>query len=69
MGVFDVLGSQRENFLKWIAGHRSERLMAEGRENNFTADEIAYMQTLDWPDVRHDAGAFRAYVGRRGYAG
>ncbi|WP_067486866.1 LPD38 domain-containing protein [Dickeya sp. CSL RW240] len=47
MGIFDALGNQRENFLKWIAGHRSERLMAEGRENNFTADEIAYMKTLN----------------------
>ncbi|MCW2473667.1 LPD38 domain-containing protein [Candidatus Symbiopectobacterium sp. NZEC151] len=47
MGIFDALGNQRENFLKWIAGHRSERLLAEGRENNFTADEIAYMKTLN----------------------
>ncbi|MCW2484864.1 hypothetical protein J5069_03025 [Candidatus Symbiopectobacterium sp. NZEC127] len=47
MGIFDALGSQRENFLKWIAGHRSERLMAEGRENNFTADEIAYIKMLN----------------------
>ncbi|MEE3649444.1 MULTISPECIES: LPD38 domain-containing protein [unclassified Brenneria] len=47
MGILDGLGNHRENFLKWIAGHRSERLMAEGRENNFTADEIAYMKTLN----------------------
>ncbi|WP_315707523.1 LPD38 domain-containing protein [Brenneria uluponensis] len=47
MGIFDALGSHRENFLKWIAGHRSERLLAEGKENNFTADEIAYMKSLD----------------------
>lgn len=46
MGILDALGNHRENFLKWIAGHRSERLMAEGKENNFTADEIAYMKGL-----------------------
>lgn len=46
MGILDTLGNHRENFLKWIAGHRSERLMAEGKENNFTADEIAYMKGL-----------------------
>ncbi|MBA0189006.1 LPD38 domain-containing protein [Pectobacterium odoriferum] len=47
MGILDGLGNYRENFLKWIAGHRSERLMAEGKENNFTADEIAYMKSLN----------------------
>ncbi|GKV88531.1 LPD38 domain-containing protein [Pectobacterium carotovorum] len=47
MGILDGLGNHRENFLKWIAGHRSERLMAEGKENNFAADEIAYMKSLN----------------------
>jgi len=47
MGILDSLGNHRENFLKWIAGHRSERLMAEGKENNFTSDEIAYMKGLN----------------------
>lgn len=47
MGILDNLGNHRENFLKWIAGHRSERLMAQGKENNFTADEIAYMKGLN----------------------
>ncbi|NWA70861.1 hypothetical protein HX775_02875 [Serratia proteamaculans] len=47
MGILDSLGNHRENFLKWIAGHRSERLMAQGKENNFTADEIAYMKGLN----------------------
>ncbi|HDL7373460.1 TPA: hypothetical protein PXN19_004360, partial [Yersinia enterocolitica] len=47
MGILDGLGNHRENFFKWIAGHRSERLMKEGKENNFNADEIAYMKTLN----------------------
>ncbi len=47
MGILDALGNHRENFLKWIAGHRSERLMAQGKENNFTVDEIAYMKGLN----------------------
>ncbi len=47
MGILDGLGNHRENFFKWIAGHRSERLMEEGKENNFNADEIAYMKNLN----------------------
>ncbi len=47
MGILDGLGNHRENFFKWIAGHRSERLMKEGKENNFNAEEIAYMKTLN----------------------
>ncbi|HGH0940080.1 TPA: LPD38 domain-containing protein [Yersinia enterocolitica] len=47
MGILDGLGNHRENFFKWIVGHRSERLMKEGKENNFNADEIAYMKTLN----------------------
>ncbi|HDL8529468.1 TPA: hypothetical protein PXS19_004007 [Yersinia enterocolitica] len=47
IGILDELGNHREHFFKWIAGHRSERLMKEGKENNFTADEIAYMKTLN----------------------
>ncbi|QKJ87390.1 hypothetical protein PMPD1_2448 [Paramixta manurensis] len=47
MGVLDGLGNHREDFFKWIAGHRSERLMKEGRENLFTAQEIDFMKSLD----------------------
>ncbi|UXD25284.1 hypothetical protein FORC065_2480 [Yersinia enterocolitica] len=47
IGILDELGNHREHFFKWIAGHRSERLMKEGKEHNFTADEITYMKTLN----------------------
>lgn len=46
MGILDSLGSKREDFFKWIAGNRSEQLMKEGREKNFTPQEIAYMKSL-----------------------
>lgn len=46
IGILDSLGNKREDFLKWIAGNRSEQLMAEGRENLFTAEEIQYMKSL-----------------------
>jgi len=46
IGILDSLGSKREDFLKWIAGNRSEQLMAEGRENLFTAEEIQAMKAL-----------------------
>ncbi|HFR4115266.1 TPA: hypothetical protein ACHVKA_003289 [Yersinia enterocolitica] len=47
MDFLDGLGNHRENFFKWIAGHHFERLMKEGKENNFNADEIAYMKILN----------------------
>lgn len=46
IGILDSLGNKREDFLKWIAGNRSEQLMAEGRENLFTAEEIQAMKAL-----------------------
>lgn len=44
--VFASLGEAQEieRFMGWIAGNRSARLAEEGRENLFTADEIARMQ-------------------------
>jgi len=36
-----------ERFMGWIAGNRSAKLAAEGRENLFTPKEIAALQTLN----------------------
>ncbi|WP_370554354.1 hypothetical protein NMD73_07995 [Edwardsiella tarda] len=47
LGILDALGKHREDFFIWIAGHRSERLMQEGREKLFSADEIRHMKARD----------------------
>ncbi|EOV0998732.1 LPD38 domain-containing protein [Edwardsiella piscicida] len=47
LGILDALGKHREDFFIWIAGHRSERLMQEGREKLFSTDEIRHMKARD----------------------
>jgi len=45
-GALGRLGDAKEvnQFLMWVAGNRAERLMAEGRENLFTPDDIAALK-------------------------
>jgi hypothetical protein len=49
-GVIDKLltplGGEHHDFLKWIAANRAERLLAEGKENLFTPDDIDALKTL-----------------------
>lgn len=40
LGIFEELGSDLHNWLAWMAGHRAEILMREGRENLLTEDDI-----------------------------
>ena len=40
LGIFEGLGSDLHNWLAWMAGHRAEILMREGRENLLTEDDI-----------------------------
>ncbi|GAA4493425.1 LPD38 domain-containing protein [Pseudaeromonas paramecii] len=40
LGIFEGLGKDLHSWLGWMAGHRAERLMAEGRENLLTSEEI-----------------------------
>lgn len=48
LGALSKLGSTEEasRMLMWVAGNRAERLMGEGRENLFTADDIAAMKSF-----------------------
>jgi len=45
-GALSRLGDAREvnQFLMWVAAHRAEKLLAEGRENLFTPEDIAAMK-------------------------
>lgn len=45
--VLAPLGLEVDDFMKWVAGNRAERLMQEGRENLFTAEDIAALKTLN----------------------
>ena len=45
--VLEPLGVEADDFMKWVAGNRAERLMQEGRENLFTPTDIAALKTLN----------------------
>jgi hypothetical protein len=45
--VLAPLGVEVDDFMKWVAGNRAERLMQEGRENLFTQEDIAALKTLN----------------------
>jgi hypothetical protein len=44
LGIFESLGSDLHNWLGWMAGHRGEILLAEGRENLLTQEDIAALK-------------------------
>lgn len=49
-GLLDILkplGQNLNQFFGWMIGQRAARLMREGRENNFTATDIAALQGLN----------------------
>ncbi|WP_421301505.1 LPD38 domain-containing protein [Aeromonas veronii] len=46
LGIFSDLGKDLHNWLGWMAGHRAEILMAQGRENLLDANDIAALKVL-----------------------
>lgn len=44
--VFGMLGDDLNSWLAWMGANRAEKLMAEGRENNLTAADIAELKAL-----------------------
>jgi hypothetical protein len=70
-GLTDIFGrvaDDMESFFGWMIGNRAARLMAEGRENNFTADEIKELIALGkgkeklFESVRDEYNEFKAHV-------
>ncbi len=45
LGIFADLGADLHNWLGWMAGHRAELLLAQGRENLLDAQDIAALKT------------------------
>ncbi|MFB2873695.1 LPD38 domain-containing protein [Aeromonas jandaei] len=46
LGIFSDLGSDLHNWLGWMAGHRAELLMDQGRENLLSEQDIAALKGL-----------------------
>ncbi len=44
LGIFADLGADLHNWLGWMAGHRAELLLAQGRENLLDANDIAALK-------------------------
>ncbi|MFM1640871.1 LPD38 domain-containing protein [Aeromonas salmonicida] len=44
LGIFSDLGKDLHNWLGWMAGHRAEILLAQGRENLLDANDIAALK-------------------------
>ncbi|ANB54847.1 hypothetical protein WM43_20405 [Aeromonas veronii] len=44
LGIFSDLGADLHNWLGWMAGHRAELLMEQGRENLLDANDIAALK-------------------------
>ncbi|WP_303805616.1 LPD38 domain-containing protein [Aeromonas rivipollensis] len=44
LGIFADLGGDLHNWLGWMAGHRAELLLAQGRENLLDAQDIAALK-------------------------
>ncbi len=46
LGIFSDLGADLHNWLGWMAGHRAELLMEQGRENLLSKQDIAALKGL-----------------------
>lgn len=46
LGIFSSLGTDLHNWLGWMAGHRAELLMEQGRENLLSEQDIAALKGL-----------------------
>lgn len=46
LGAMQELGGEHDRFFMWVAGNRAKRLLGEGRENLFTAQEVDAMTGL-----------------------
>lgn len=44
LGIFSDLGADLHNWLGWMAGHRAEILLGQGRENLLDANDIAVLK-------------------------
>ena len=62
LGTMQELKGEHDRFFMWLAGNRAERLAGEGRENLFTADEIAAMKALNQGEMADGSSREAAYL-------
>jgi hypothetical protein len=62
LGAMKELHGEHDRFFMWVAGQRAGRLMAEGREHLFTADEIRAMKSLADGKIKDGAARTEAYA-------
>lgn len=56
LGILKNLHGEHDRFLGWVIGNRAERLLAEGREHNFTPQDIERLKALNQGKM-HDGSA------------
>lgn len=61
-GVLAGLKGEHDLFFAWMAGHRAERLAAEGRENLFTAENIRELKRLNQGTIPGGGSRTLAYA-------
>ena len=61
-GVLAGLKGEHDLFFAWMAGHRAERLAAEGRENLFTAENIRELKRLNQGTMEGGGSRTLAYA-------
>ncbi|MED5607771.1 LPD38 domain-containing protein [Pseudomonas sp. JH-2] len=61
-GVLAKLRGEHDLFFAWMAGHRAERLAAEGRENLFTAENIRELKRLNQGTMEGGGSRTLAYA-------
>jgi len=59
--VLADLGGEHDQFLMWVVGNRAEGLLAEGREQVFTEDDIAAMKRLNQGTMENGTSRQKAY--------
>lgn len=66
--ILDPVKNNLDDFLGWMVGERANRLMQEGRENNFTQDEIDALRSLagnrvaEFRQVRNEFAEFKRSI-------
>lgn len=61
-GVLAKLKGEHDLFFAWMAGHRAERLAAEGRENLFTPENIRELKRLNQGTMEGGGSRTLAYA-------
>ena len=65
LGIMSKLAGEHDRFLGWVIGNRAERLLGEGREHNFTAQDIARLKALNQGQMKDGSSRAQEYARTR----